>query len=456
MNILTEKKSIKLLIFTITLTLTFLFPITAQNFPAGIKINVGSEYWSYDTDTLKPRNEGDAAELALRTRIQNEHGFRMSAKKIAGKTLDDFLPTIIRNITSKNKEFGIYQVAPHEAMELYKRGLLYPVSDSKAVNLKNREEIADVKPMYSEIVEKYMTFGGKQYAWNYGLPNSGFDQIMLYFNINHLTDAGLEPEYIYDLQKNNNWTWDTFLDLCRKLTRDINNDGITDIYALPCGDAHEIIRTFIFANGGNMVAIDSQGRARSTANSQEVIEALQFYNTLISEGLMLMQDKFTWDWNWEVFYEQRVSMTFEWEVKKFWPAQNQFKGGYALPPRGPRSKTLRLDVLNSVYVIPNIFSPEEVDVFLKAAELWHTPAATDYKIGHNWASGNIRDITETVAMSKEMRYLTPRNYQLIKDYPFDNFVAAFRNGNGKANPRQVINTWMPRFQSAIDNFNRRR
>jgi hypothetical protein len=34
------------------------------------------------------------------------------------------------------------------------------------------------------------------------------------------------------MQKAGTWTWDTFVDLCKKLTRDINNDGIIDVYAL--------------------------------------------------------------------------------------------------------------------------------------------------------------------------------------------------------------------------------
>jgi hypothetical protein len=298
-----------------------------------------------------------------------------------------------------------------------------------------------------------MTFDGKQYGWLYGLPNHSWGQVMLFFNVKHLEEVGLSPDYIYDLQKNNNWTWDTFLDLCRKLTRDTNNDGIIDIYALPCDDAREILRGFIYGNCGSFVTFDAQGKASCTVNSPEVIEALQFYNQLINEGLVLTQPTYDWGWNWTAFYDQRVAMTFDPEWRKG-QAREQFNGGYVLPPRGPRSSKFRLDAVDNVYIIPNIFSPEEVDIILKATELWFTPLNTDWLNGHFWASNNPRDVTETVAMSRDENFITLRDFALIPGYPFDDFIREFRNGLGTTNPVQLIEAWTPRFNAVIDDFNR--
>jgi len=146
-------------------------------------------------------------------------------------------------------------------------------------------------------------------------------------------------------------------------------------------------------------------------------------------------------------------MTFDPEWRKG-QAQDQFDGGYVLPPRGPRSSQLRMDASDSAYVIPKIFSPSEVDVILKAAELWFTPTDVDWLGGHYWASRNLRDVTETVVMSRDARFLTMRDFALIPGYPFDDFIADFRNGLGNSNPSQIIESWAPRFQAAIDDFNR--
>jgi len=307
--------------------------------------------------------------------------------------------------------------------------------------------------MYNGLVESFMTFGGKQYGFQYGLPNNSWGQAMLFFNQKHLEEVGLSGEHLYNLQRDNNWTWDTFLEVCRRLTRDINGDGITDIYALPCDDAREFIKGLIYGNGGNFVTFDANGRAQNAANSPAVLEALQFYNQLINEGLVLTQENYDWGWNWSAFYDQRVAMTFDPEWRKG-QAGDQFDGGYVLPPRGPRSSTLRMDAMDNVYVIPNIFTPAEVDVILTAAEKWFTPQEADWLSGHFWASRNLRDVTETVQMSRDARFLTLRDFALVPGYPFDDFIAAFRDGLGSSNPAQVIESWAPRFNAAIDDFNR--
>jgi len=415
----------------------------------GADITISSWWSTYNVNTYEPRNEGEEKDLEWRRKILAENGFNMQVVELAD--WDNYLPLVASNIMAGNKTYGIYEVAAPMAITLFKQGLLYPVGDSKAVNFKTREAVAGVTPMYNGLVEDFMSFGGKQYGWQYGLPNNSWGQAMLFFNAKHLTDVGLSAEYIYDLQKNNNWTWDTFLDLCRKLTRDTDGDGITDIYALPIDDAREFVKGLIFGNGGNLVSFDNQGRAQNVANTPAVLEAMAFFNQLITEGLVMTWPSYDWGQNWTAFQDEKVAMTFDPEWRK---GQAAFEGGYVLPPRGPRSSQLRMDAMDNVYVIPNIFTPAEADVLLKAAELWFTPQDTDWLGGHYWASSNLRDVTETVMMSRDARYLTPRNFFLIPGYPFDDFVNDFRNGLGNANPAQTIEQWAPRFNSAIDDFNR--
>jgi ABC-type glycerol-3-phosphate transport system substrate-binding protein len=416
---------------------------------SGANIKVASWWSTYNVDTYEPRSESEEQELEWRRRVLAQYGFNFQVAELSD--YDNYLPLVASNIMAGNREWSIYEVAPVMAITLYKQGLLYPVSDSRSVNFGNREPEARVRPMYNGLVQDFMTFNGKQYGWQYGLPNNSWGQAMLFFNTRHLVEVGLSPDYIYDLQRDNNWTWDTFLDLCRRLTRDTTGNGITDIFAIPVDDAREILRGFIYGNGANFVTFDAQGRAHNATNSPAFLEALQFFNTLINEGLVATQETYDWGWNWSAFQDERVAMTFDPEWRK---GQANFEGGYVLPPRGPRSNTLRMDASDNVYVIPAFFSPEEVDVILKAAELWFTPVDTDWLQGHYWASSNLRDVHETVMMSRDARFLTVRDFFLVPGFPFDDFIAEFRNGLGRANPAQVIEAWTPRFNAAIDDFNR--
>jgi len=415
----------------------------------GANIVISSWWLTYNVNTYEARSENEERELDYRRRLLADNGFNFEVVELSD--FDNYLPIVASTIMSGNKTYSIYELGAAMAVTLYKQGLLYPVGDSRAANFRNREPIAGVMPMYNGLVEDFMTFNGKQYGWQYGNPNDSWGQAMLFFNTQHLVEVGLSPDYIYDLQKNNNWTWDTFLELCRRLTRDTNNDGVTDIYALPCDDAREFIKGLIYGNGGNFVSFDAQGRASSVINSPAVIEALQFYNQLINEGLVLTMPTYDWGWNWTAFYDQRVAMTFDPEWRKG-QAQDQFDGGYVLPPRGPRSNQLRMDAMDNVYVIPNIFSPAEVDVILRAAELWFTPVDTDWLSGHYWASRNLRDVTETVVMSRDANFLTLRDFALIPGYPFDDFIGEFRDGLGRSNPAQIIEAWTPRFNAADRRF----
>ena len=417
----------------------------------GANISVASWWSSYNVDTYEPRNEGEEKTLEYRKKILRDEGFSFQFVEISD--WDNYLALVASNIMSGNRNYQIYELGSNMAITLFKQGLLYPVSDSTAVNFNIREPIAGVVPMYNGLVQDFMTFNGKQYGWLYGLPNDGWGQTMLYFNTKLLTDAGLSPDHLYDLQRNNNWTWDTFLDLCRRLTRDTNNDGITDIYALPCDDAREFIMGLVYGNGADFVTIDAQGRAQSSVNSPAFLEALAFYNQLINEGLVQTTPEYDWGWNWSAFVDGRVAMTFDPEWRKG-EMNESFDAGYVLPPRGPRSSQLRLGAGGSVYAIPNFFSPAEVDIFLKASELWNTPVDTDWLSGHFWASRNLRDVTETVVMSRDARYLTLKTQELIPGYPFDDFISEFRDGLGRTSPSSHIETWTPRLNAAIEDFNR--
>jgi len=163
--------------------------------------------------------------------------------------------------------------------------------------------------------------------------------------------------------------------------------------------------------------------------------------------------EYDWGQNWTAFEDGRIAMTFDPEWRKGQMNTN-FEAGYVLPPRGPRQNQLRMDAMDNVYVIPNIFTAAEVDSILKAAEMWNTPTDTDWLQGHFWASRNLRDVTETVVMSRDARYLTLRDFALIPGYPFSEFIEEFRNGFGSANPAQLIESWTPRFNAAIADFNR--
>ena len=74
-------------------------------------------------------------------------------------------------------------------------------------------------------VVKLLEKGNSFYAFNFGVPEP---REGMFFNKRILQENGYDPDLPYDMQKDGTWTWETFEELCKKLTRDTDNDGVND------------------------------------------------------------------------------------------------------------------------------------------------------------------------------------------------------------------------------------
>jgi ABC-type glycerol-3-phosphate transport system substrate-binding protein len=121
---------------------------------------------------------------------------------------------------------SIFVLQPNLAKMLYNQKLLYPISDGKVIKFDSAKPVE-----WNQDVIKAFTFGDKAYAFSVGYGTSQHAN-GVFFNKRLFRKAGLNPNLPYDMQKAGTWTWNAFLDICKKLTRDINNDDIKDTYAM--------------------------------------------------------------------------------------------------------------------------------------------------------------------------------------------------------------------------------
>lgn len=104
----------------------------------------------------------------------------------------------------------------------------------------------------------------------YGLPyDIGF--YLMFYN-KDLFDADSLPYPVPD------WTWDDYLELAKKLTKDIEGDGRIDQFGTSSSD----ILTIIVRNGGSYVD-DLDNPKRCTLDSPVAIETIQFCVDLINK-----------------------------------------------------------------------------------------------------------------------------------------------------------------------------
>jgi multiple sugar transport system substrate-binding protein len=111
------------------------------------------------------------------------------------------------------------------------------------------------------------TYNGKLYA----LPWFGTVRAMFYRK-DLLAAAGV-PE------PTTSWTWEEFLTYAKKLTRDLNGDGVIDQYGFGTSGRYvSQYQPFVRQNGVDFV---DEKRNVATANDAAVIEAMQFYIDLV-------------------------------------------------------------------------------------------------------------------------------------------------------------------------------
>lgn len=59
----------------------------------------------------------------------------------------------------------------------------------------------------------------------------------MYFNKQVLRNAGIDPDSIYDAQKKGTWTWDMFEKLIAKCQKDLDGDGVDDVYGMTLNES---------------------------------------------------------------------------------------------------------------------------------------------------------------------------------------------------------------------------
>jgi len=139
-----------------------------------------------------------------------------------------------------------------------------------------------------ESLDDYIDFNTGEYANNaqnqavwkgkhYGIIPATEEYIpCLYYNKKMLANEGLEDPY--ELMKKGQWTWDVFLDMLRKTTKDTNGDDIIDQWGLD-GDYSTLYNRFIYSNGGDYIK-EEDNQYKQVLDSEETKEAVKFVTDL--------------------------------------------------------------------------------------------------------------------------------------------------------------------------------
>jgi ABC-type glycerol-3-phosphate transport system substrate-binding protein len=383
-------------------------PMFAQTTPAGVKlpnppkslkgmdIIIGNYWADYEVENYKPKNEIEERTLEWRKKVLAENGFKMRERQVA--SWNEMPSVASTSIMAGKPAAHVFLLQPDWAMSLYKQKLLFPVNTARSVNFTGKNQPVE----WNRNVHDVFTFGRNTYAFQAQGYGGSLHAAVIFFNKRLFREAGLDPELPYNLQKSGEWTWPKFLEICKQLTRDINNDGIMDTYATTADLSTEILDTFVGSNGAMYVGKDKAGKLINTTNTPQFLEALQFAIQLQREGVMMPKPtNANWDWYKPMFNDGRVAMRLEQEYVRQDIANMRDDWGIVMPPKGPRAKDYIVFTDENVMVIPSTFTRDQVDAILWAVQAWFAPVESNWRLSLYPVFRDIRAVNETMAIIRD-------------------------------------------------------
>ncbi len=284
---------------------------------------------------------------------------------------------------------------------------------------------------------------------------------LLYFNKRVLEEAGIDWNTIYDMQAAGTWTWAKLEEMVKTLTRDVDNDGVNDIWGL-VGSADDLFCMAVFTNGGTFFDYDAEGKLQPTMNSDATINALNWSRDIYNTYWMPTPEGANWDWykeQWKTgnigFYcYQAYGGISDNETYELVDMEDEYGiVAFPVPNEGDNYITT---VSENITLIPNVYDAETVKKICFFIDLWTNDApgvdAGDAWIGNKYNCTDERGIDETYAMLRQASHGIAN--LVVKLGTQNDILGESLLWNLGANtPAELIEAGMPAWQAYCDTFN---
>ena len=307
---------------------------------------------------------------------------------------------------------------------------------------------------WNKAVLNVLKNGDSFYAFAYGKPEP---KHCVFWNKRVLQENGYDPDVIYDLQKEGKWTWAKFEEMCTNLTKDTDNDGVIDQYAMASFNT-EFTWAALHANGGSIVEQDSNGKYYLNLESDKSMEALNWVKSMFVNYQLPQAEGAQWDYFKTAFTNGEVAfyVNHEYDAQPNGLLANMKDDwGMACFPVGPNGDG-KLFTLNgdNMFVIPNCYSQDKVNKIMKIMDLW-TTTTPGYEDEDAWKEGYYAGFRDTRAVDETIQYMmdnsVPWKAWLI---PGLNYSPVAWDICGGRDPIETIEARTPELQAALDEMNK--
>ena len=402
----------------------------------GMEIIIG-DHWSPEEPAAPTTAQGEA-ELAYRKQIQADYNFTMKQVAVAG--WGDMTDTCTNSIINGDPAAEVFVLDAGFVAKPMSNGLFY--------DLATLEEFDFTEDKWNQGVLEWMSMGDSIYGMSAGQTEARGG---LFWNKDMFEDAGIDPNLPYELQANGEWTWSAFKDLCEKLTRDTNNDGVTDVYAM-ANFGPDIMKALITSTGTDVV-LKKDGKFVNNLGDQNVLDALNFAKELFDAGYeMPKPEDGSWDWAWTTFPDGMYAMQFNeayqpsssgrWYDRECeigfvcFPKPDDYEGGY------------HTYFQDNVVIIPSCFDAETASKIAFAYNLWTNPTPGYEEVG-DWKDQYYSRFDDEEAVDETLELMMSDgvgayvNLPLVNGLSWNNLGDAwpFTSQTPAERIEEIMNTW---------------
>lgn len=339
-------------------------------------------WWS--GDPVPPTNDYEEARDEYREWIQETYNFTIKEQAISdwGSTPADF----VEYATTGGDENYVFILRDDPAVtSAMASGLMTDLSKLDCLDFtqpkfaKNR-----LHEQYSKGDQIYCMFAGDPE------PRTG-----VYFNKRLLTEAGIDPESLYDLQENMEWTWDKFEEIMKQVQRDVDNDGVIDVYGVTMNGGN-LTNAAVWSNGGEYVGQEN-GEYVYKLENPETLDALEWAVNVFDNYTLPQPEDAEWDFYKEAYLNGEAAFMVEdayaaTQGNFLYEMEDDF--GFVCFPMGPNAKDYTNCYSNNPAAIPACYDAEKAWKIAFAYNLYTNdiPGYEDYE---GWKSGYYNGMRDT-------------------------------------------------------------
>ncbi|MFB9327756.1 ABC transporter substrate-binding protein [Paenibacillus aurantiacus] len=308
---------------------------------------------------------------------------------------------------------------------LVRQDLLWPVD----------EYTKNTKVFNQKVTNEFMQYEGR----GYGFTESQSNLITgIYYNRTLMNQLGMKP--LQDYVKEDNWNWDTFIQVAKEANKDTNNDGKLDTWGLAQGG---LMDQSLYSNEASLTLGDKQN-----LEDPKTVEAFDFLSRIATEKVARPTEGGDWTEPGQFFRQGNTLMYAGagYEVSGLKTDMKDYDIGFVPFPKGPSATAYHSgEALFQALTIPKkVEHPEQLlYIWEKINDI---DSIYDYPDQASLESNftNEDDIQNSRTAADGMLVLDHNTYPKL---PYYDIIGELTAGNSVST---VINKFKAPVQAAID------